>query len=148
MTDTLPTPDDLIGAWELDNWRITFSDDREDSYPYGETAKGFLIYERSGRMSVTVSDADRPQMSDANIRRAPIEEKGSAFDTFFHYCGTWRLDGAQVVHSVELALNPNFVGTNQVRGMEFEPGHLVLIEQSTTRTGATMRNQLTWRKIS
>lgn len=148
MTNALPGPDDLIGAWELDNWRITFSDDRPDTYPYGEDAKGFLIYERSGRMSVMISDADRPQLSDANIRRAPVEEKVAAFDSFFGYCGTWRLEGERVVHAVELALNPNFVGTEQVRGMEYAPGRLTLIEQSTTRTGATMRNQLAWRKIA
>ncbi len=99
-------------------------------------------------MAVMVSTAERPVLSDANIRRAPIEEKGAAFDSFFGYCGTWRLDGDRVVHSVELALNPHFVGTDQVRGMEYEPGSLTLIEQSTTRTGATMRNQLAWRKVS
>ena len=148
MTNAIPGPDDLIGAWELDNWRITFSDDRPDTYPYGDDARGFLIYERSGRMSVTVSLATRPRLSDDNIRRAPLEEKGAAFDSFFHYCGTWHLDGERVVHSVEMALNPNFVGTDQVRGMEYTPGALRLIEQSTTRTGATMRNQLAWRKIA
>jgi hypothetical protein len=147
MTD-MPTPADLVGAWQLDNWRITFSDDRPDTYPYGDDAKGFLIYEASGRMSVMVSNADRPQMSDANIRRAPVEEKVAAFDSFFGYTGRWRLEGDHMVHSVEMALNPNFVGTDQVRGIEYAPGSLTLIEQSTTRTGAVMRNQLAWRKIS
>jgi hypothetical protein len=135
MTD-MPAPADLVGAWELDNWRITFSDDRPDTYPYGEDAKGALIYEASGRMAVMVSNADRPAISGPNIRRAPVEEKVAAFDSFFGYSGRWRLDG------------DHFVGTDQVRGVEYTPGALTLIEQSTTRTGAVMRNQLAWRKIS
>ena len=148
MTNAQPTPADLAGAWRLDNWRISFSDDRPDTYPYGEDAKGYLIYEPSGRMAVMVSNNDRPAISDANIRRAPVEEKVAAFDTFFGYCGTWALKDGQMVHSVEMSLNPNFVGTDQVRGIEYTPGALTLIEQSTTRTGAVMRNQLAWRKIS
>jgi hypothetical protein len=148
MTNAQPTAADLVGAWELDNWRITFSDDRPDTYPYGEDAKGALIYEPSGRMAVMVSNADRPQISDPNIRRAPVEEKVAAFDSFFGYSGTWRLEDGRMVHSVQMALNPNFVGTDQVRGIEYTPGALTLIEQSTTRTGAVMRNQLAWRKIS
>ena len=31
MTNAQPTPADLAGAWRLDNWRISFSDDRPDT---------------------------------------------------------------------------------------------------------------------
>ncbi|MGE3857007.1 MAG: lipocalin-like domain-containing protein, partial [Dehalococcoidia bacterium] len=103
MTD-MPTAADLVGAWRLDNWRISFSDDRPDTYPYGDDAKGYLIYEASGRMAVMVSNADRPQLSDANIRRAPVEETVAAVDSFFGYSGTWRREGDHMVHSVEMAL--------------------------------------------
>ena len=147
MTD-MPTPADLAGAWRLDSWRIAFSDDRPDSYPYGEDAQGYLIYEASGGMAVKVSNACRPAISDPNIRRAPVAEKGAAFDSFFGYAGTWRLDGDHMVHSVEMSLNPNFVGTDQVRDIEYAPGALTLIQQSTTLSGAVMRNQLAWKKVS
>lgn len=147
MTD-MPTPADLAGAWRLDYWRISFSDDRPDSYPYGEDAQGYLIYEASGGMAVMVSNACRPAISDPNIRRAPVAEKVAAFDSFFGYAGTWRLEDDQMVHSVELSLNPNFVGTDQVRGIEYTPGALTLIQQSTTASGAVMRNELAWKKVS
>ena len=140
----MPNREDLIGVWDLESWRITFSDERPDTYPYGPDARGQLIYDSSGRMAVTVSLPDRPPMSDQNIRRAPIEEKGAAFDSFFHYAGTWQLGDDEVYHDVVQSLNPNFVGTRQVRALEFEPGRFTLVETSTTRSGVTMRNQLTW----
>ena len=142
---TLPDSSDLVGAWELESWRISFSDDRPDTFPYGTDPRGYLIYSPSGRMSVTVSADGRTRMSDDNIRRAPVEEKAAAFDSFFHYGGRWRLEDDHMVHEVDIALNPNFVGTSQVRDLEWEVGRFTLVETSTTRSGATMRNQLTWR---
>jgi len=142
----MPHRDELIGAWELESWRIVFSDEREDTYPYGSDAYGQLIYDPSGRMAVTVSVANRPRMSDDNVRRAPDPEKIMAFDTFFHYGGRWVLGDDEVHHDVEFALNPNFVGTRQTRTIEYETGRLALIETSTTRSGTTMQNRLTWRR--
>jgi len=141
----MPERDDLVGAWELESWRISFSDGREDTFPHGADAQGQLIYDASGRMAVTVSAAGRSRVSDENIRKTPVEERSGAFDTFFHYAGRWNLGEGEVYHDVELSMNPNFVGTRQVRGVEWGEGKFTLVETSTTRSGAVMRNQLTWR---
>lgn len=140
----MPERDDLIGVWELESWRISYSDGREDTYPYGVEATGQLIYDASGRMAVTVSVDRRPRLSNENIRRAPQEEKAQAFDTFFHYTGRWSLGDEEVYHDIDMALNPNFVGTRQTRGIEPFPDGFILVAVSETPTGATMRNELTW----
>ena len=51
----------------------------------------------------------------------------------------------EVYHDVQFSLNPNFVGTRQVRGVEWGDGKFSLVETSATRTGAVMQNKLTWR---
>ena len=143
-----PREDDLLGAWELETWRIVYSDGRPTSYPYGEDARGWLLYERSGRMSATIGRAQRPRMSQDNVRLATAEEKAAAFDSLFHYGGRWHVEGTRVIHAVDYALNPNFPGTEQVREVELRPpGGLVLSAESTSLSGTTIRHELVWRRV-
>lgn len=86
-------------------------------------------------------------MSNENVRQAPMAEKAAAFDSYFHYAGTWRIDGEQVIHAVEHALNPNFVGTDQVRDMDYSGDQLILSASHRTASGAEMRNMLVWRRV-
>lgn len=148
MVGTGPREENLLGAWELEAWRIVYSDGRPTSYPYGEDARGWLLYERSGRMSATIGNAERPRMSQENVRLAPVEEKAAAFDSLLHYGGTWHIDGSRVVHEVDYALNPNFPGTQQVREVELRaPDGLVLSAETTSMSGATIRHELIWRRV-
>lgn len=148
MGTDLPRPEDLLGAWELVRWRIRYSDGRPDSYPYGEDARGWLLYDRSGRMSATIGRADRPRISQENVRLAPLAEQAAAFDSLFHYGGRWHVDGRRVVHTVDYALNPNFPGTEQVREITLlPPDGLVLSAEATSMSGTTIRHELAWRRV-
>jgi len=147
MTDaTIPRVDDLVGRWTLAAWTISFSDGRPDTHPYGENAVGLLIYLADGRMSVTVSRADRPALSDENPRKALEAEKAAAFDSFFHYAGRWSLAGETVTHHVEVALNPNFIGSDQMREIVYTGDALTLSLESQSPSGATVHNALAWQR--
>lgn len=149
MTDrTTPRTENLIGRWSLAAWTISYSDGRPDTHPYGEDATGLLIYLADGRMSVTVSRANRPRLSDDNPRRAPDTEKAAAFDSFFHYTGRWSLAGTTVTHHVEFALNPNFTGSDQVRDVNYTGDTLTLCLELQTPSSATIRNALVWERGS
>lgn len=137
------TRDDLIGSWRLDSWRIEYSDGRPTSYPFGEDAEGRLVY-TDELMIAVIHRAGRPPISNPNIRRAPETEKAKAFDDFFCYAGPWRIEGEYVIHTVEHALNPNFVGSEQVRLMDFAGDRLELSATERTAGGAEMRNRLIW----
>ncbi len=139
-------PEDLLGAWKLEGWEISYSDGRPSSHPYGDTPVGLLLYTPDGYMSATISQSDRSPMSNPNIRRAPQGEKADSFDSYFHYSGVWRIEGSKVIHSVHQALDPFFVGTDQVREMDLKDDVLVLAANVTTASGAQMHNRLTWRR--
>ncbi len=139
-------PQDLLGAWQLVGWEITYSDGRPTSYPFGRNPTGLILYTPDGYMSATISRSDRPEMSNPNVRRAPQGEKADSFDSYFHYSGTWRIEDNQVIHTVQHSLDPFFVGTDQIRTMELDGSVLVLAAEITTASGAQMHNRITWRR--
>ena len=103
-------PHELIGSWQLDDWTIECDDGRTLSRPFGEGAQGVLIYAADGAMAVSIMRAGRASLSNANARKAPEAERAAAFDGYFGYAGRWRLADGEMVHEIEQALNPDFVG--------------------------------------
>lgn len=121
----------LVGTWHLVRWEITYSDGREPTLPYGDDATGLIVYSADGWMNACICRSIRPRLSSDSLRSAPEAERLSACESFFQYAGRYEIEGAldrrHVVHSVTHALNPNFVGTRQVRLMSFgDDDHLTL----------------------
>lgn len=140
-------PTYLLGGWRLLAWRIEYQDGRI-SYPFGDDAKGQLLYSRDGSMSATVCAADRPALSDQNVRNTPHQEQADAFRSYFHYAGQWRIDNQDVIHEVELSLNPGFVGTEQVRRVEIvTAGQMILSAEEAIPHGGSRRHALEWQRI-
>lgn len=121
----------LLGVWKLVRWEIAYDDGRPASYPYGPDAGGLILYTHDGAMSACIARAGRQPLSSASVRSAPEQERLAAFESYFQYAGSYEIQprkagsgeaepaGLQVVHRVSHSLNPNFVGTEQVRRMDF-----------------------------
>lgn len=112
----------LLGTWHLVRWEITYGDGRAASLPFGAEATGLISYTSDGTMQACIARGDRPALSSASVRSAPEAECLSAFESYFQYAGPYEIRGIagdqqQVVHHVTHSLNPNFVGTKQVRNM-------------------------------
>ncbi len=134
----------ILGGWELVSWIITLGD--QASYPFGEQPQGRILYTNDGQMSATIARSDRPHLSHPVPARAPEHEKLSAFDSYFSYGGAFHIDGNEVVHRVELSLNPNFVGTEQRRTMTFEGVYLTLSADEQTAKGLK-HHAIRWKKV-
>lgn len=142
----------LLGTWHLVRWDITYNDGRPASLPFGEDATGVILYTGDGTMSACITRGTRGRLSSDSARSAPEAERLAAFESYFQYAGPYTVRGApgrqQVVHTVTHALNPNFVGSEQVRDMAFDDkGHLTL-SASDTVPGSTVTRQhrLIWRR--
>ncbi|MFT5033404.1 MAG: hypothetical protein ACI89D_002629 [Bermanella sp.] len=133
----------LLGAWSLVSWSIEFSDARPARYPYGESAWGSIVYSDNGRMLAAISRDDREALSVAVPQQAPDVEKIAAFDSFFSYGGSYSTEGDTVIHSVDIALNPNFVGSEQRRTILFEGDCLTLSAHEGAR-----HHKLKWRRVA
>ena len=103
----------LIGSWRLVSYETRDPAGRTGR-PYGE-AVGRISYDANGNMAGQVMRPDR-----APVRGADAEQSRhalAAFHGYIAYFGTFDVaaDGKSVVHYVQGALNPAWVGGDQVR---------------------------------
>lgn len=134
----------IVGGWELVSWTITLGE--TISHPFGTQPVGRILYTSDGQMSATIARSDRSPLSHPVPAKAPDDEKLAAFDSYFSYGGAFHIEGDEVVHNVQLSLNPNFVGSEQRRRMSFDGGYLTLSADEETSKGPK-HHAIRWKKV-
>jgi hypothetical protein len=140
----------ILGTWQLVRWEITYGDGRAPTLPFGAHAVGVILYANDGWMNACIARGGRANLSSQSVRSAPESERLAAFESFFQYAGRYELRTSngqqQVVHSVKHALNPNFVGTQQVRDMSFAADGGLTLSASDTVPGTDVlrHHRLIW----
>ncbi len=149
------------GTWELMAWYMEDADGAR-IYPFGEDPTGYIVYTTEGMVSVNMMQSDRPALgvpSDqaralktlyANGRGDEVgpEHLGllglyfQAAAGYLAYCGTFDVIGDTVVHHLDAALFPEWVGDDQVRQFVFEDDQLILC----TELGS-LEVVLRWRRL-
>lgn len=137
----------LIGTWKLASFESRLATG-EVRYPVGTSPKGCIMYDNKRNVAVVLSRSDRALMSGPDKTRAPLEEKGAAFDTFESYFGTYTVDEARgvVTHQLEGALFPNWTGTAQERFYRLEEDTLELSTAPMAYGGDTVTAVLIWKR--
>lgn len=145
----------LLGTWHLVRWEVAYGDGRAHTYPFGDQAAGLIIYSSDGTMSACIARGSRSVLSSDSVRSAPVEQRLAAFESYFQYAGPYAIQGdaghQQVVHTVTHALNPNFVGTQQIRHMVFSGDGGLTLSASDTVPGTEVarHHRLVWaRKLA
>jgi hypothetical protein len=72
----------LIGTWRLVSWENRRVDGGEVSYPLGEDATGYIIYNEDGYMFVAIMASHRPRFAADDLLSATKEEKAQAEETY------------------------------------------------------------------
>ena len=119
--------DRLVGTWKLVSTEETMKDGGTRPMPsYGANGKGFLMYLRDGYMCADLVNPDRPKWVDPV--HATLEEKLAAADGTFAYCGRYEINAEQkqIIHLPEVATDPGYVGSRQIRPYLFAGGRLIL----------------------
>jgi len=132
----------LIGAWRLVSYQTLDGAGRRGE-PYA-AAVGRLTYDDRGNMSGQVMRPDRARV-EVGIGNA--QSVRAAYIGYIAYFGSYEVapDGATVVHRVDGALNPEWVGGTQVRKLRFDGDRLVL--SADVRKGADIvTHTLTWER--
>ena len=141
----------FIGMWKLIAGESKDQITGVVSYPWGRTPFGRLLYDDAGRVFVQLMNPGRPTVGGVSNRGAAaaiaslspdnMREMLTGFNAYF---GTFDIDQAAgtVIHHLESALIPSWVGTDQRRRYEFSAaGELILLN---TASGADYR--LVWRR--
>jgi hypothetical protein len=123
---------DLVGVWSLVSYDEVKPDGARGEGPLGIAPKGLLIYAADGYVSV-------------NMMRVFGEASGPGTHQHMSYAGTWRLDGEQALHRIEVTPNTPWIGTEQVRDIEVHDGLLTLYGTAIV-DGVARKRALTWRR--
>jgi hypothetical protein len=139
--------DRIVGTWKLVSTELTMEDGTTRPYPqYGANGKGFLMYAPDGYMCADLVNPDRPKWLDHN--HPTTDEKLDAGEGTSAYCGRFEIDVKQnrIIHLPEVATDPGYVGSRQIRPYKFEEGRLVLSDVETKRPGV-VRWKIVWKKV-
>jgi hypothetical protein len=139
------TPNPLVGTWRLVSWENR-SVDGQISYPLGEDAVGYIMYNEHGYMFVAIMRPDRATFPTGDLLSGSTEEKAQAASTYVSYCGRYEFRGDTVIHRVELSLFPNWVGVDQERLVEVTGDRLTLSTRPILLGGIQRTTHLVWER--
>ena len=137
----------IVGTWKLVSAEETMKDGTVRPFPaFGPHAKGFLMYQRDGYMCADLVDPDRPKWVDSQHLTA--EEKAATADKTFGYCGRFEINvkDKQIIHLPEVASDPSYVGSRQVRPYTFE-GQRLILGDAEKDNPAVVRWKIVWEKV-
>ena len=137
----------FTGTWRLVSFELRTAEGKV-SYPMGEDARGLLIYDGNGRMSVQISRKSRPLSSSDDPLAGDTMPLGSVAEGYIAYFGSYRIDPDEntVTHVPEGSLLANWVGTSQTRLFEFSNGDLILSTPPLLLAGSQQIARLIWRR--
>ena len=132
----------LIGSWRLVSYETDEGGGR-NTRPYG-TAIGRLSYDDRGNMTGQVM---RPARAAVQLGPGAAQQFRAAYMGYIAYFGSYEVapDGRSITHHVEGALNPEWVGGDQVRALRFDDDRLVL-SADVRKNDATVTHTLTWER--
>ena len=117
------------------------------SRPWGEKPTGYLMYLPDGHMSAIITSEGRAAV-------APTDEKfnekmGHLLSTMAAYAGTYTVQGGKVIHHVEVAWFPSWVGSDQPREINLDGDTLTIRTQPirSTREGKDYIYLLVWSRV-
>ncbi len=127
-----PTAAQLVGTWQLVSVTDTIDGKDQVSPSFGVHPIGFLMYEPDGHMCATLTSANRPAWKDP--AKATDAEKIAYYDSFYAYCGTYKLDAANstVYHYPTIAWIPAYIGSTQKRPFRLEGDKLIITTTQNT----------------
>jgi hypothetical protein len=119
----------VLGAWKL----LSFA--REDTVsgeiirPWGDAPSGYLMYLADGHMSAVLTAESRKAA-------APTDEKQivQLYSNMAAYAGTYTVHDNTVVHHVEVAWLPAWVGSDQPRQIKLDGETLTIRTQPIRNT--------------
>jgi|SRR5579862_578774 hypothetical protein len=137
----------IVGTWKLVSTEETLKDGTTRPFStFGLHGKGFLMYQPNGYMCADLVNPERPKWADP--AHTTPEEKTAAADGSFAYCGRYEIDvkHGQIVHLPEVATNPGYVGSRQIRPYVVEGRRLILSDVEKDDPSVT-RWTIVWEKV-
>lgn len=137
----------LVGTWRLVSWE-NHHESGAVRYPLGPDAEGFISYTPDGYVFVHIMAKDRPMHSKGGLLGGGTAEVERSANTHVSYCGTYEIDGNEVIHHVAVSSFPNWIASEQRRDWKREGGNLSLSARDVRVGDEKVDAHLIWRLLA
>ncbi len=141
------TDNPFLGTWRLISWENR-DQAGELGYPLGPEAVGYLSYTADGYVFAQIMAPERTPLATQNPFGGTDAEAAAAARSHMSYCGTYEVQGREVIHRVAVSDFPNWVGGEQLRFYKFEDGKLILSAPPFQTRKGEIATFLIWERAS
>ncbi|MCE4964114.1 lipocalin-like domain-containing protein [Staphylococcus haemolyticus] len=132
----------LIGTWKL----VRYQDEDKDGnifFPLGKDATGFIMYNPDGYMSAQLMQQGRKAYESGDLHTGTKDEMAEAAHGYVAYSGRFELveENSTVYHTMEVSMNPTWLGDTQPRLFELEGDTLSIVN------GNVPNQKLVWQRV-
>jgi len=110
----------IQGVWKLVSYEVEIQATGKKELPMGQNPTGYVIFTPEGRVMFILTAEGRNQAKN-------VEERANLLGTVIAYAGTYRLEGDKWIAKVEVAWNPEWVGTEQTRSFKVDGDRLQVL---------------------
>jgi len=112
--------ENIVGTWKLVSYVVEVQSTGEKMPVMGQKPTGYTAFLPSGRVFfVLTGEGRQPAKTDA--------EKASLLSTLVAYSGTYRIEGDKWITKVEVAWNPEWIGSEQIRPFKLDGDKLQVL---------------------
>jgi len=110
----------VCGVWKLVSYDIEIQATGQKMQPMGKNPTGYVIFTPEGRVFFVLTGEGR---------KAPktVQERADLLSSLVAYTGTYRLEEDKWITTVEVAWNPEWVGTEQTRFFRVDGARLQIL---------------------
>jgi Lipocalin-like domain len=116
---------DIVGAWRSGGQKV-FAADGSLKSSRGPSA-GYIVYTPEGVMIVVSTSTEG--VCAADPARMSLAEKAAAADNCTAYCGRYEFSNGVVLHHVEAAIFPAWVGKTRVRHASLDGRRMTFVTE-------------------
>ncbi len=110
----------LHGVWKLVAYEVEVQATGQKEPAMGKNPTGYVIFTTEGRVFfVLTGEGRQPAKTE--------KERADLLKTLVAYTGTYRLEGDKWITKVEVAWNPEWIGTEQTRHFKVEGNRLQVL---------------------
>lgn len=139
--------EDFVGSWQLIDY-VTLLEDGTRIEPLGASPYGIGTYTEAGWMSAHLMRRDRRLLGHTRpaLDRLPPGLLAETAAGYIGYAGKFSVDSewSRIIHHVEAAFIPDWIGTDMIREYQFAEGILTLRPPAVGGASSVLR----WRRAS
>jgi len=108
------------GVWKLISYEVEIQGTGQKEPVMGQHPTGYVVFTPEGRVwFVLTGEGRKPAKT--------VQERAELLSSLIAYTGTYRLEGDTWITKVEVAWNPEWVGTEQKRSFKVDGGRLQVL---------------------